>query len=436
MRCLLVILDGLGDRPADILNGTTPLQAALTPNLDALAASGINALMYPISPGIAPSSDIAHFTIFGYSSNEYPGRGYIETLGEGIPIDDLDVAFRTSFISVKEEDGSFIITGRSMRGHVDTGYELAKSIPDDVLYGIETKFVYTGLRQGLLLLKGDVSADVTDADPLEAGLPIAEVQPTADASDREKAANTARVVNEFMLRTYVRIKDEDMNFLATKWAGQKKDIDPFYEKTSLHGAIVAEGPLYKGLATYTGMDFVEVKDEDKPWSDLARRLDTALDLLAEGRDFVHVHTKVPDHAGHRKDPLLKKSQIEELDKAFARLIRPVKDDKDLLVVVTADHATTSQGDLIHSGEPVPMVMTGPTTGKDTVDKFDEFSARLGSLGCVYGRDVMPLILNYTDRIRYLGSRVFPGNITARPTLDRIKPLRPTHDGRVKSEDNL
>ncbi len=422
MKCLLVILDGLGDRPVDILNGATPLQAARTPNLDILAASGINALLYPITPGIAPSSDIAHFILFGYKREEYPGRGYIEALGEGIRVGERDVALRTGFISVKEDNGCFMITGRSMKGGVDTGYKLAETINNESIGGVETAFSYTGMRQGLLLLRGDVSTDVTDADPLQVGLPVAHVQPLKGSSEPESAQRTANAINEFMLRSYEKIKEEDLNFLATKWAGRKTGIDSFYDKNSFKGAVVAEGPLYKGLAAFTGMDFTEVKDEEKPWSDLARRLDAALDLFAGGRDFVHVHTKVPDHAGHRKDPLFKKSQIEELDKAFARLLHSIRDDKELLVVVTADHATASQGGLIHSGEPVPILMTGPTTGKDTVDRFDEFSARQGCLGCVYGTDVMSLILNYTDRIRYLGSRIFPSDIPAAPTTGRMMPL--------------
>lgn len=428
MKCLLVILDGLGDRPAEILHGATPLQAADTPNLDALAASGINALLYPVSPGVAPASDIAHFILFGYDREEYPGRGYIETLGESIGIGERDVALRTSFVTVAEESGMFLITGRSMKGNIDTGYELAKSIKNETISDVKASFVYTGLRQGLLLLEGDVSPDVTDADPLKVGLPIARVSPLKGTREQKSAEKTAAVINEFMLRAYEPIKGQDLNFLATKWAGRKSAIDPFYDKTSFRGSVVAEGPLYKGLASFTGMDFTEVKDEEKPWSDLARRLDTALDLFAGGRDFVHVHTKVPDHAGHMKDPVFKKSQIEELDKAFARLIHSIRDDKELLVVVTADHATASQGGLIHSGEPVPMLITGPTTGKDAVDRFDEFSARQGCLGCVRGSDVMALILNYTDRVRYLGSRVFASDIPAAPTGDRIAPLLPQRRG--------
>ncbi len=41
-KILLIILDGLGDRPAPELEGKTPLEAAYTPNMDALAKVGIN----------------------------------------------------------------------------------------------------------------------------------------------------------------------------------------------------------------------------------------------------------------------------------------------------------------------------------------------------------------------------------------------------------
>ena len=51
MRILLIIFDGLADRPAPELGGKTPLEAAATPNLDRLASEAINGLFHPKSPG-------------------------------------------------------------------------------------------------------------------------------------------------------------------------------------------------------------------------------------------------------------------------------------------------------------------------------------------------------------------------------------------------
>ena len=51
---LYVCLDGLGDDPHPALDGRTPLEAAATPNLDALARRGRTGTVVTVGPGIAP----------------------------------------------------------------------------------------------------------------------------------------------------------------------------------------------------------------------------------------------------------------------------------------------------------------------------------------------------------------------------------------------
>ena len=436
MKVLLTILDGLADRPHKELDGKTPLQAALTPNLDKLASLGITGTMYPISPGIAPSSDLAHFVLFGYPIEEFPGRGYLEALGEGFEVKEDEVILRTSFVKVKKAEDHFQIIQRETEQEEDICLSLAEKILPEEFNGVKVRFVYTGQRQGLLILEGDVSPDVTDSDPFSNNLPVIKVQPMADASESEKAEKTASALNRFLLQVYERLRGEPLNFLVTKWAGRKKLLDPFWERYSFKGASIASDILYKGLAKAVGLDFYlhqdtpviarsEATKQSHPCQkDLLERFEKARKLMEQGYDFVHVHTKVPDKAAHTKNPELKKEKIEALDGAFSLFLDDSWWREDVLIVITADHATPSQGDLIHSGEAVPLAMIGQTVGTDEVDKFDEVSCHQGFLGQIYGRDLMPLILNYTDRIKYLGSRSFSKDYLAKPTPSRITPLKP------------
>jgi 2,3-bisphosphoglycerate-independent phosphoglycerate mutase len=78
MRFGYVLLDGCGDRPSPALNFTTPLQAANTPNLDALARRSKLGLVVTVGKGVSPESDIAVFNMLGYSFLKgYPGRGVV-----------------------------------------------------------------------------------------------------------------------------------------------------------------------------------------------------------------------------------------------------------------------------------------------------------------------------------------------------------------------
>ncbi|MEM0483048.1 MAG: hypothetical protein QXM16_09240, partial [Nitrososphaerota archaeon] len=94
MKILIVLLDGVGDRPSRTLNGLTPLQAARIPFLNGLARDGVNGTMDPVSPGIPVGSDTGHLSILGYDPYRYyPGRGPFEALGAGIKLKPGDVAF-------------------------------------------------------------------------------------------------------------------------------------------------------------------------------------------------------------------------------------------------------------------------------------------------------------------------------------------------------
>lgn len=450
MKVLLVILDGLADRSHKDLDARTPLQAAQTPNLDKLASLGITGVMYPISPGIAPSSDLAHFVLFGYPIEEFPGRGYLEALGEGFEPKEDEVVLRTSFVKVAEEEDYFQIIQRVTEHEEELCLSLAERIEAQEFNGVKVKFIYTGQRQGLLFLEGNVSPDVTDSDPFSNNLPVIKVQPMADASEPEKAEKTASALNKFLLEVHERLRGEPLNFLVTKWAGRKRALDPFWEQYAMKGASIASDILYKGLSKAVGLDFYLHQDTPVTASttpphviarspstslgatkqshpcqkDLLDRFKKARQLLKKDYDFIHVHTKIPDKAAHTKNPVLKKEEIEALDGAFSLFLEDPWWREDVLIVITTDHATPSQGDLIHSGEAVPLAMIGQTVGTDEVDKFNEISCRQGLLGQIYGQDLMPLILNYTDRIKYLGTRPFPKPHLAKPTPDRIIPLKP------------
>src|SRR3990172_10983533 len=101
---IIIIGDGLGDRPVAQLEGLTPLDAAATPTLDRLANEGESGLLDPISPGRRAGSDTSHLALLGYDPYEvYTGRGPFEAAGIGMEVRGGDVAFRVNFSTVDDD---------------------------------------------------------------------------------------------------------------------------------------------------------------------------------------------------------------------------------------------------------------------------------------------------------------------------------------------
>jgi 2,3-bisphosphoglycerate-independent phosphoglycerate mutase len=233
----------------------------------------------------------------------------------------------------------------------------------------------------------------------------------------EKSRQTAKALNNYLAFCYHQLKNTVIRdlphmlkppaeyFLVTQRSGRRIDLTPFQKRWGLNGLMIASGSVFGGLAHELCIDFQFVRDSDDPGTDLKDRVRSA--LTDTTHDFIHVHTKVPDEAAHTGDPLYKKNQISQLDRGLKELVRIVETERDLLVVVTADHSTPSISPMIHSGEPVPVIMAGPSVRRDDVRKFSEIHAAKGCLGMLRGDEPMLMILNFSNRGNLDGHQLGP-----------------------------
>ncbi|MBA5942373.1 MAG: 2,3-bisphosphoglycerate-independent phosphoglycerate mutase [Methanophagales archaeon] len=408
-KVILLVCDGLGDRPYQPADGKTPLQAAYTPNLDAISEAGINGLIDIISPGIVPGSDTAHLSLFGYDPYRYyPGRGVFEALGADMELQKGDVAFRANFATV---DANMRIKDR--RAGRKGSKELAEVLNGLEIDGVKILLENTTDHRCAVVMRsngGTLSRYVSDVDTHEAGGVIQKCEPLNEAavdgeggSDGEGARKTASIVNRFIKMSYELLDEHPVNaarrekgelpanIVLLRGAGSFKRVIPVKERFGFSAACIAGVSLYSGVAKYLGMDVLahryagEMLDTD---TDLQNKAEAALQALKE-HDFVFVHVKDSDNYGHDGDFEGKKNIISRIDKELVARLK----DADAYIAVTGDHSTPVSLKR-HSSDPVPLVIKGDGVRKDNVKKFDEFSVAYGGLGRIKGTDLMPILSDF------------------------------------------
>jgi len=405
-KAILLIFDGLGDRPIKDFGGLTPLEYAKTPNFDKIAENAECGFMNALGRGLRPGSDTSHLAILGYDPDVYySGRGPIEVAGIGLQLKHGDVALRGNMGTIDE---NMVIIDRRAGRILDVS-PLTKELDGMEVDGV--KFIIkpgTAHRAGVIMRGENLSSAITDADPHELNVPLHTVEPTDDSPE---AKRTADVLNKFIKQSYEILKDLEFNkkraeedkyeanCLLVRGAGQYKHVPSFKERYGLSASCIAGGGLYKGIGAFLGMEIVDVPGATAlPNTDIKAKFKTAKEKL-KSHDFIFVHVKAADSLGEDGNPEDKKDFLEKADKAAAVLSDL---PEDVLLVISADHSTPCELKN-HSADPVPIVFKGGSVRIDDVTAFGERACAKGGLGFIEGRHVMPQILNLMGRLQLIGA---------------------------------
>ena len=411
-RAVLLVIDGMADRPLIDHDYKTPLEYANTPNMDRLAKGGLVGLLDPIAPGIRPGSDVANLALLGYDPTKYyTGRGALEAIGAGIELRANDVAFRCNFATVNDD---FRVEDRRA-GRIRKGTsKLAKAVDAikiESVPGVKTIFKATVDHRAVLVLRGEkLSRMVSDSDPKEEGAKMS-ISKSLDGS--EEAKRTAAAVNEFVKMSHEVLREHPVNqerakdgekvanIVLTRGAGTVPNLPSFKSLYDLRGSCVTGTAMIKGIATAVGMEVIDVKGATGSLkTDYEAKANAAIGG-AKDKNFIFLHVKAPDIAGHDGDFKAKVRTLEEADSLVGNII----DEIDIglnYVALTADHATPV-GYGTHTGDPVPVVIGGPDVPASRVLKFSEASASRGNLGRIRGVDLMPIITDLVGRSKLFGS---------------------------------
>lgn len=403
-KVLLAIADGVGDRPCEELGWKTPLQYADTGCLDELAKGGACGIMDLYHAGIPVGTDLGHLILFGYGIKDYPGRGPIEAFGDGVELIGGDVAFRCNFATADEEG---IITDRRA-GRIRTGTnQLAQALNGMKIGDIQVLFKEATEHRAVLILRGKgLSSSVSDTDPKKEGKPIKTAQALNESPE---AGYTADILNQVLERAHKILSAHPLNkerkengllpanCILTRGAGMMTQIEKITEKLGFTACCVASERTVLGVARLAGFDVVT--DEAFTGNidtDIGKKADLAVEAL-KTHDFVALHYKATDLMGHDNNPFGKVKAIEQFNQMVGKVLEGIRQEieEPVVVALAADHSTPCERKE-HSGEPVPVVISGKCIRQDKVSSYDEIACAEGGLGRITGNDFHCMLLDYLE----------------------------------------
>ena len=289
----------------------TPLEAARTPNLDALCKSAAQGRMIPVAPGITPGSGPGHLGLFGYDPLEFQvGRGVIEALGLGMELKPGDIAARANFCTI---DAQGIVTDRRA-GRIDTKVteELCGLLSSEIkkFDGAEVLIKAGKGHRFVIVFRGaGLEGPLTDADPNREGAPIPEAKPTDPKSAKQK--KTARLAAQFYKTALPLLAGKKpANAFLMRGIAHQPEIPLFHDRYGVKPACLAVYPMYKGLAQLVGMTKIEGPQT------IAEQFQRYL-AEYDNYDYFFIHYKYSDMYGEDGNFEAKKKSIEDFDAALS-----------------------------------------------------------------------------------------------------------------------
>lgn len=365
MKYVVVLGDGMADRKIKKLGFKTCLEAARTPNTDALAPHAELGMFRTVPAGFKPGSDVANMSVLGFDpAKYYTGRSPLEAVAMGIELKDTDVTMRANLVTLAGE-GKYedMVMADYSAGEIttDEARELIEYLKGRLDGDGLTLYAGISYRHCLVAANGSATHEFT---------------PPHDISDRKitdylPKGEGAEKFLELMKASYGLLKDhpinkrriaEGKNPANSLWLwgeGTKPMLENFERKTGLKGGVISAVDLVNGIALLADMRFIAVEGATGNYDTNFRgKALAAADALTDGGlDYVYIHMEAPDECGHHGDVEHKIYSIERIDGDVVAVLkeRLERAGEDYCMLICPDHPTPC-AIKTHTADPVPYLL--------------------------------------------------------------------------------
>lgn len=364
MKYLVLLCDGLADRPLKELGDKTILEYANIPNIHFAAENGVCGYIQTTPDGMAPGSDICNLSVFGYDPRKYyTGRSPLEATSMGIELAPSDMAFRCNTVTIKDNVMESF-----------TAHHIEEKYVENIINGLNNVFkndgveFYKGVGYRNLMVMRNVEMDV-------------ETTPPHDISDKDispyspKGNGSARLISIMEKASKEVFNGSIDTGKATNiwlWGhGRKPALPAFLDEYKLKGAVISAVDLIRGIGVCAGMDIIKVPNiTGFTDTNFKGKAEYAVNALKD-HDYVFVHVEAPDEAGHLGSIEEKVKAVELIDKEMMPVIlEGMKQFGEYRIMITPDHATPIELKT-HSREKIPAVIYGSGVKADSNKLYSE-----------------------------------------------------------------
>ena len=401
MKYLVVLCDGMADTPSEYLNGKTPMELAVKPNMDALAKISEVGLCRTVAKGLKPGSDVANLSVMGYDPAVcYTGRSPLEAASIGIDLKDTDVTLRCNIVTLSDEEN---YNDKTMvdycAGDISTeeAREIIKTVEEKL--GNDIYSFYSGVSYRHCLVVKDGTTELGNMTPPHdiSGRVIGEYLSTH--KNAEPLVALMKKSYEFLKDHPVNIKRmaEGKNPANSIWLwgeGTKPQLQDFKEKNGVSGAVISAVDLLKGIGICANMATPEVEGATGYIdTNFVGKADAAINAFKEGCDLAYIHVEAPDECGHRCEPENKVKAIGIIDELVLGRVKAYLDQsgEDYRILICPDHPTPLLTKT-HSSEPVPYLIYDSRKTVDGVSVFTEATATATGNFIEHGPSIMDRLL--------------------------------------------
>ena len=396
MKYLVVIANGLTDRPIAEKENKTPLQIADTPNLDRMVQEGYSGSVQTIPENCKAGNEISYLSLLGYDPEKHDiGPAYFDTLAIGLNLKEGEIPLCCNFVTLQASHNDMVMkdyTADHLSSEESINYlnALQTQISD---FGVT---FYPGVGPHNIMVMNSKPFTIRLTSPNELiGEGIRKFMPVdAEFKDLIYIINQAQIILHNHPVNKKR-KLESLDYANSIWLwgnGKNGTLPSFKKKYGKSGSLISASLLFQGMAKSADMRVVKVEGASGfAETNYENKVKATIQELAS-QEIVYLHVAgIEDISlkGNIDDKII---TIEDIDsKVIGPLLKETFSNNEIKMMVVVNHMNSAV-DVKYGKDRVPFVMSGKND-TNLVNNFDENLLNVGNNHFKSGSDLMSMFFD-------------------------------------------